>query len=128
MSSWVLDASAVLALLNSEPGADRVFRAAAEGAKISTVNLSEVVAKLDEAGMPAAAIRDAIEAIEFDLVAFDATQAYRAGLLRRRTRDAGLSLGDRACLALAGGSGLPALTADRRWQGLELGVAITVLR
>jgi PIN domain nuclease of toxin-antitoxin system len=130
----VLDASALLALLNSEPGADLVA-AALSGATISAVNLSEVVAKLAEAEMAEEAIREAVQGLPMEVVSFDREQAYEAGLLRPSaeglrplTRGAGLSLGDRACLALARRLALPALTADRRWEGLGVGVAVQVIR
>jgi PIN domain nuclease of toxin-antitoxin system len=123
----VLDASALLALLNSEPGATLVA-AALSGATISAVNLSEVVAKLAEAEMPGDAIREAIQGLPMEVVPFDQEQAYEAGLLRPFTRGAGLSLGDRACLALARRLALPALTADRRWEGLGVGVVVQVIR
>jgi len=123
----VLDASALLALLNSEPGADLVA-AALSGATISTVNLSEVVAKLAEAEMAEEAIREAVQGLPMEVMTFDREQAYQAGLLRPFTRGVGLSLGDRACLALARGLGLPALTADRRWEALEVGVVVQVIR
>lgn len=130
MSDWVLDASALLALLNREPGEERVADALAAGAIISAVNLSEVVAKLAEIGMPEAEIREAVEPLGLGVVDFDAEGAFTAGLLRPTTRAAGLSLGDRACLSLGKQSGIPVLTADQSWNALDLGseVAITMLR
>ena len=127
MAEVVLDASALLALLNSEQGADPVA-AALPGATISAVNLSEVVSKLAEAEMPEEAIREAIQGLAMEVVTFDRDQAYEAGLLRPFTRGAGLSLGDRACLALARRLALPALTADRSWEGLGIGITIQVIR
>jgi PIN domain nuclease of toxin-antitoxin system len=123
----VLDASALLALLNSEPGADQVA-AALSGATISAVNLSEVVAKLAEAEMSEEAIREAVQGLPMEVVAFDQEQAYEAGLLRPPTRGAGLSLGDRACLALARRLALPSLTADRSWEGLGISITVQVIR
>jgi ribonuclease VapC len=128
VSSWVLDASAVLALVKSEPGGERVRNAVKAGAAISAVNLSEVVAKLVHEGAGEAAIRALVDSLRLRVVHFDAELAYRAGLLRSLTKQLGLSLGDRACLALAHHLGLPALTADRAWQGLQLGVTIQVIR
>ncbi len=130
MTDWVLDASALLALLNREPGAERVAEALAAGAIISAVNLSEVIARLAEIGMPGAEIREAIEPLGLDVADFDAEGAFAAGLLRPATRAAGLSFGDRACLALGAQRGVPVLTADRAWIGLDLGsdLAITMLR
>ena len=128
MSKWVLDASALLALLLNEPGQDLVARALSDGASISAVNVSDVVAKLSEIGMPVAAIRDALDSLGMDVVGFDRRQAYRAGELRPATRPGGLSLGDRACLALAEELNAPAITTDRSWEKLPLGIPITVAR
>ena len=127
MNDAVLDASALLAVLRAEPGAERV-EARLEGAIIGAVNLSEVVAKLIEDGVPEPQIRLAIGRLELDVHAFDAEHAYLAGILRKATRAFGLSFGDRACLALAQSLGAPALTADRSWSRLDLGIAIEVIR
>ena len=127
MNEVVLDASAVLAVLRAAPGADRV-ESRLEGAGIGAVNLFEVVAKLDEDGVPEVEIRRAIGRLDLDIHAFDAAQAYTAGALRRTTRPLGLSLGDWACLALAQRLGAVALTADRSWSRLEIGVAVEVIR
>ncbi|MBN9541896.1 MAG: type II toxin-antitoxin system VapC family toxin [Alphaproteobacteria bacterium] len=118
MSDVVLDSSAVLALLAGEPGADLV-KDALPGALLSAVNLAEIVAKLTERGMPAAEAASLIDAIGIEVVAFDALQAVRSGALRPSTRAAGLSLGDRACLALADARALPVLTADNAWRQLD---------
>jgi PIN domain nuclease of toxin-antitoxin system len=123
----VLDASALLAALRREPGGDQV-EPRLEGARISAINLSEVVAKLDEDGVPEAAIRRAIGRLELGVHAFEAEHAYIAGTLRRATQAFGLSFGDRACLALARSLGARALTADRSWSSLDLGIAIEVIR
>jgi ribonuclease VapC len=123
----VLDASALLALLNAEPGNEEVERSI-PGAAISAVNLSEVVAKLNEAGMSEKAVRSALEDIEIDIHPFDRESAYRTGALRTATKKLGLSLGDRACIALGGKLQRPILTADRNWRDLELGIEIRVIR
>lgn len=128
MSSWVLDASALLALLNQEPGWEQVEEAVAAGAAISAVNLSEAAAKLCEAGMPEAEARDALDSLGLEIVDFDAGLAYAAAHLRPITRGLGLSLGDRACLALAQHLHLPVLTADRGWEGVQVGVEVRTLR
>ena len=127
MNDVVLDASALLAVLRAEPGAERV-EPRLEGAGIGAVNLSEVVAKLIEDDVPEAEIRRAIGRLELDVHAFDEQHAFIAGVLRRSTRALGLSFGDRACLALAQTLGVPALTADRSWSRLDLGVTIEVIR
>ena len=118
MSDVVLDSSAVLALLHAEAGADAVA-AVLPGALISTVNLAEVVAKLMERGVPIDVVRASLEAIGLDIVDFDPGQAYASGELRPTTRAAGLSLGDRACLALARSRGLAAMSADSAWARVE---------
>jgi ribonuclease VapC len=123
----VLDASAVLALLQGEAGAGRVA-AALEAAAISAVNLSEVAAKLAEAGVPEGAARDALDALGMEVVVFEAELAWAAGRLRTLTRAAGLSLGDRACLALGSARSARVLTADRAWIGLVPGVRVEVIR
>jgi PIN domain nuclease of toxin-antitoxin system len=96
----VLDASALLVLLNDEPRVETVRHALSDAA-ISAVNLSEVVAKLVDAGAPELEILELLQAIEAEVGPFDEDQAYSAGLLRSVTGAHGLSLGDRACLALA---------------------------
>ena len=125
--SVVLDASAVLALLNSEPGAD-IVSDAVTGAPISAVNLSEVVAKLADGGMPEDAIRSTLDGLSLNVVPLYAEAAYLAGLLRPSTRSAGLSFGDRACLGLALQLELPVLTVDRRWADLDLGLEVRLAR
>jgi PIN domain nuclease of toxin-antitoxin system len=123
----ILDASAVLALLNAEPGAD-VVESRLSGAVISTVNLAEVESKLADCGMSDAEIRRVVDALGLEVLPFDREMARRAGRLQPATRPFGLSLGDRACLASALVTGLPVLTADRKWTSLDVGVAIEALR
>lgn len=124
---FVIDASAVLAVLLEEPQADLVEPYLAGGV-IGAVNLSEVVAKLQERGMPDDAIDQALGHVDLEAVPFDEAQAMAAGKLRGPTRRVGLSLGDRACLALALARGVPAITVDRGWAGLEVGVEVVVAR
>lgn len=126
--SSVLDASAVLAVVFQEPGRERVDRAVDEGAFILSVNLAEVVTRLASGGMSEARVRAILGTIRVAVVPFDEELAYRAGLLRSATRSAGLSLGDRACLALAERLGVPALTSDRVWGTLQLGIQVEVIR
>ncbi|PJG45603.1 VapC toxin family PIN domain ribonuclease [Sphingobium sp. LB126] len=127
MSEVVLDASALLAVFNGEPGSDRVIEALPE-AVISAVNLAEVATKLQERGMPDDRIRANIEALELTVIPLEMGLAIDTGLLRAATRSAGLSLGDRACLALAGSLGATAVTTDRAWQDLDIGIAIELAR
>jgi ribonuclease VapC len=128
MPHYVLDASALLTLLHQEPGSDKVVQAIEDGAAISTVNLSEVASKLNDLGAPEMVIQDAINALELTIVDFNAELAYKVGALRSLTRHTGLSLGDRACLALAQHLGLPALTSDRAWEALSLEITVQVIR
>lgn len=115
MSGAILDASAVLALMMGEPGGDKVA-AVLPGALMSTVNVAEVVTKIVERDMFAyAKAFRAIEDLGIEMVDFDGEQALVCGALRWLTRDLGLSLGDRACLALGKVRNLPILTADRAW-------------
>lgn len=123
----VVDASAVLAVLLDEPQSARVRPFLSSGA-IGAVNLSEVVAKLQERGMPYEAIDRVLGHLDLEVVPFDGALALAAGKLRARTRAAGLSLGDRACLALALARGVPAVTTDRGWAGLDLGAEVIVAR
>jgi ribonuclease VapC len=111
-----------------EPGSEVVALALAAEATIGTVNLSEVVSKLAEVGMAEPAIREAIDSLGLDVEPFDAQLAYAVGMLRPVTKQAGLSLGDRACLALGRRLGLEVLTADRAWADLRVGVAIRAIR
>jgi PIN domain nuclease of toxin-antitoxin system len=124
----VLDASAILALVLQEPGADRVNGAIEDGAVMLSVNVAEVVTRLHDRGMSEARIRAILSTIRAQVVPFDEELAYRAGLLRSATRAAGLSLGDRACLALAERLGAPALTSDRAWGRLQIGIQVEVIR
>ena len=123
----VLDASVVLAALLDEPPVERI-RAFLPNALIGAVNLSEVVSKLQERGMADEAIDRALGHLDLAVIPFDAGQAMAAGKLRVLTRGLGLSLGDRACLALAAARGVPAVTTDRGWAGLDLGVEVIVAR
>lgn len=123
----VLDASAVLALLHDEPGAEEA-EAALGGAVLSAVNWAEVAGVLDARGLPAALLRDTVEALGIDLRAFGREDADETGALYAATRGAGLSLGDRACLALARKLGVPALTADRAWLDVDVGVEVRCVR
>ena len=129
MSDAVLDSSAVLAVILEEPGAERVVTYL-PGAKLSAVNLGEVVAKLRDLAMPEQTVEAILAGLQVDIRPHDRDAALGAGFLRPATRAAGLSLGDRACLALAASLGLPAVTADRSWQSVavEIGVRVAPIR
>ncbi|KQQ26387.1 twitching motility protein PilT [Methylobacterium sp. Leaf123] len=122
---YALDASALLCLINQEEGQERVRAALAESV-ISAVNYSEVIAKLVERGGAVAAVSRALEHLHLAVVEFDRASAVEAGALWQVTRSAGLSFGDRSCLALAKARGLVALTADQAWTDLDGAVGVKV--
>ena len=125
----VLDASALLALLLEEPGADRV-RAVIADTAISTVNLAEVVGYLARKGTAEADIRAMTDDLRVAVMSFDEGLAYTAGLYLPATRTAGLSLGDRACLAIADRLAVRAQTTDRSWSRIAdtVGVEVELIR
>lgn len=123
----VIDASALLALLFREPGAEVVSEGLPFGL-VSAVNVSEVLARLSVVGYPTERFLRAMDAAAVTIVPFDLVQAQAAADLVSVTRPAGLGLGDRACLALARTSSLPALTADRAWSSLSVGVDVRTIR
>lgn len=115
MTAIVLDASALLALLRSEPGAKKVEGALTD-ARMSVVNMAEVASHYHRLGMPAELVDQMLRPLPITLVPADADLCWEVGRLRAVTAEAGLSLGDRFCLALAKRDGLPAWTADRKWK------------
>ncbi len=127
MSEYVLDASALLALLNAEKGADLVQGLLPQSV-ISTVNLAEVVARLSAVGMPEDQIRDVLAYLGLETMPFDEEQAFQSGFLYKQTQPLGLSLGDRACLALAQITDATAVTSDRAWKDLDIGVGLKLIR
>ena len=127
MAEWVLDASAVLASLRNETGGERVLPVL-ETSLLSAVNLAEVATRLLDLGALAADIDGLRERLRCEVIPFDEGLALRAGLLRAQTRHLGLSVGDRACLALAQREGLPVLTGDRAWARLDVGVEVVLIR
>ncbi|HEX8818255.1 MAG TPA: type II toxin-antitoxin system VapC family toxin [Terriglobales bacterium] len=128
MSRVVLDASVLLAFINDEPGSERLTPQILEGAAVSTVNLAEAQSKLVREGTdPDEAWEDVLSPIR-EAVEFTAEQAKIAGSLIAQTRSLGLSLGDRACLALGIALNAPIFTTDRSWKDLRVGVRIHVVR
>jgi ribonuclease VapC len=127
MSDVVMDASALIARFRGETGAERVD-ALIEGAYVSAVNLAELVQRFVDLGSSDELIEEIVERLPCRVEALDRTAGVRAGLLRRQTRVRGLSLGDRACLELAVRLGLPVVTADRAWAGLDLTVEVVLIR
>jgi PIN domain nuclease of toxin-antitoxin system len=128
VSNVILDASAILVLLNNEPGADKLTPELLSNASCSTVNLAEVQTKLvREGGRPEEAWEDALSPIR-EAIPFTEEHAKIAGSLAAQTRRLGLSLGDRACLDLGIALKAPVYTADKTWRSLKLGVRIHVIR
>jgi ribonuclease VapC len=128
VSKIVLDASAILALLNREPGANTLTPEILSHAAASTVNLAEVHTKLvSRGGNPEEAWEDALSAVH-EAVPFTEEQARIAGGLAAVTRSLGLSLGDRACLALGLALKTAVYTTDKSWKSLKLGIRIHVIR
>lgn len=136
MNEPVLDASALLAYLNAEPGADTVEEALGAGARVGAVNWAEVLSKVAEKSGAPEALEDQLERSgilgqALKVVPLTQEDALIVGKLRPRTKDAGLSLADRACLALAIRLSVPALTTDQAWAALDaeaLGVEVRLVR
>jgi PIN domain nuclease of toxin-antitoxin system len=130
VSNVVLDTSALLAIVNEEPGSEILTgrKEPLDTFVMSTVNVSEAFGKLVSQGVRIAEAWEAVTGPVPLIAEFDAEQARLAGELLLRTRSLGLSLGDRACLALAMVLKAPVYTADRIWKGLKLGVSIHVIR
>jgi ribonuclease VapC len=123
----VLDASALLAFLHHEPGhaaVDAVLR----GATISSVNWSEVIQKALARGVDVVGLQSDLSALGLTVLPFTADDAEVTAQLWVQTRALGLSLGDRACLALGLRRGQPVLTADRSWQQLSVGADVRIIR
>ena len=123
----VADASAILALLLGE-GFDTFDPLRLLGCCISAVNIAEVLTKLVSGGLAEADAEAAVGRLDLRVVPFDGPQAQTAARLWPRTRQVGLSLGDRACIALALQFGRPVVTAERVWGRLGLGVEIVLIR
>jgi len=128
MNSIVLDASALLAVLGREPGADKLTPELLSVAVCSTVNLAEVQSKLVIRGLTPDEAWEATTSPIREAVAFTAEHAKTAGSLITQTRGLGLSFGDRACLALGLALRAAVYTADKSWKGLRLGIRIHIIR
>jgi ribonuclease VapC len=124
----VLDASAILAVINGEPGADTLTPDLLTRAVASAVNLAEVQTKLVSRGWTSAQAWDDATSPVREVLPFDEEQAKITGDLVTQTGPLGLSLGDRACLALATALKLPVYTAERAWKKLKISVPIHVIR
>jgi ribonuclease VapC len=121
----ILDASAILAFLLAEPGQDRVAEALLRDATMTTVNFAEVASKYVLRGAKARA-ETLAERLPVTFVPVDLDLALRAAMMADLTRPAGLSLGDRVCLALGQRTGQTVLTADRTWLGVAEAVGARV--
>ncbi len=131
--SVVLDASALLAYLNQEAGAEEVAKQIIRGGFISAVNLAEVYSKVAEWGqdvhlLEQTLVRQGLLGGVLEVVPFGPEDVLRVAALRPLTKTQGLSLGDRVCLALAQRLGLPAITTDSAWNNLDAGVEVRVVR
>ena len=124
----VLDASALLTAINREPGHEKLTPALLSSAVCSTVNLAEVHSKLVGLGIAADDAMDMAMSPVHDVVDFTISHAMVTGGIIPQTRALGLSLGDRACLALGISLKAPVYTADRAWQKLKLPVRVFVIR
>ena len=121
----VFDASALLAVFLGEIPREALDL---ERAAVSAVNWSEVSQKLIQRGLPLPGVREEAGSFGLQVIDFDAERAEAAAALWPATRSEGLGLGDRACLALARELGVPAVTADRAWSRLGIGVEVVVVR
>lgn len=125
----VLDASAVLALLNDEPGANHVAGAIVAGAVMSAVNLAEVLGKVVDVDGDVGEVMSTLHAAGVEIIPMDAADAAVVAAIRRVDGGTSLSLGDRCCLALAARSRpSEVVTADRAWAGLDLPVSVKLIR
>lgn len=124
----VYDASALLAVVFSEPGSDAVEKYLGQaGGMVSAANWAEVGSKMVEKGLKPAELRRELSAFSLDVVALDQEQALLVASLRATTRSLGLSLGDRCCLALAQREKATVITAERSWKKLA-GFDIALIR
>ena len=129
MTPQILDTSALLAYLWQEPGAVRVANLlTTERCLLGATNLAELVSKVVERGLPAHEVPALVSSLNVEVVPLTQAVAELSGQLRTTTRHLGLSLGDRACLALAQTLNGVAITADRPWLALDIGVAIECIR
>lgn len=125
--SVVFDSSALLAISFDEVGAQRAARGLKDG-MMSAVNVAEVISRYVDQGASEEEARASLQAFGLDIRPFNETQAMAAGLMRTATQKLGLSLGDRACLALAVQEGATVFTADRTWAALDLEVDVELIR
>ncbi len=122
-----MDASAILAVIKGEDGAERVTNTA-RGARISALNFCEIAAWLAERGSTSEDIERVVGPFDLTVEVFDRPRAMAAAHLAAKTKRRNISLADRACLALAQELGVPAITGDRAWRDLDVGVEIQLFR
>ncbi len=127
MNKIIFDSSAILALLKMEKGYEKVAERL-DDAIVSSVNFSEVITVLARKGFGQEEVIKSLKDTFLYIVDFDVEQAIIAANLDKITKTHGLSLGDRACLALAKDKNLPVLTADKVWKELKLGVKVQLIR
>lgn len=123
----VLDASALIASINEEKGAEKIDNHL-PNAMISSVNLTEVASYHVRKGMPMDEFSELLKDLSLNVIEYNEEQALLAAALLPKTSPRGLSLGDRACIALAMTQNLPVLTSDKAWKLLDLDVKIEVFR
>jgi len=127
VSEFVLDASALIALINSEKGCDQVEQYINKSC-ISSVNISEVAGILHDILIPETEIETILGKLITNIIPFDEQHAYETAKLKSKTKKYGLSFGDRACLSLGIIKKLPVITADKIWNSLEIGVKVIMIR
>lgn len=119
MTKVVLDASALIAYIRKEPGAENILDLLPH-AVMSSVNYAEVVAVLSRLTMTSDIIENILKNLIGHVMPFDPSQALITGILQRQTKSKGLSLGDRACIALGIHLQAPIYTADKIWTELTI--------
>ena len=124
---WVIDASALLAAIHNEKGGDYVQQHI-ERCVISSINWSEVLQKLERAGIEANQIEISLKALGLSIIDFNDEDAHIAASLWSKSKDSGLSLADRACLATGKRLKTTVITADKAWGELEIDITIQLIR
>jgi PIN domain nuclease of toxin-antitoxin system len=127
MTIYVYDSSALLAIILGEPGAD-IANANIANAMVSSVNLAEIFSRAEDKGIPVDKTEQFLVGKGVQFVDFDAKLARTVGTLRAKSRSRGLSIGDRACIALALRERATIITADRVWAELDLPCPIELIR
>lgn len=125
--SVILDASALIAFIYQEKGME-VVEEYLPHSKISTINLTETATFMIKQGLHAKEVNESLKDLSLTIIHFDESQAFLAARLVEKTANSGLSLGDRACLALGIQENLPVLTADKIWTSLSLNIKIKLIR